>query len=122
MGVDGPHLIVTPSSTLANWEREMSTWASSTLKVFTFYGTQVERAEMSSYLLARPKKYDVIITTYQVQKSKFDRALFRKLPWKYLVLDEAQTIKSHQSQSYTRLKSVKADHRFVAFVFPNIID
>jgi SWI/SNF-related matrix-associated actin-dependent regulator of chromatin subfamily A member 5 len=41
-GVDGPHLIVVPMSTLGNWEREIKRWVPS-ISVMVFHGDKDDR-------------------------------------------------------------------------------
>ena len=40
VGDEGPHLIIVPSSTMDNWQKELATWCP-TLKVLNYYGSQV---------------------------------------------------------------------------------
>ena len=46
-GVEGPHLVVVPASTLENWKRELEAWCP-TFSVLVYYGTQREREEIRS--------------------------------------------------------------------------
>lgn len=41
-GVDGPHLVVAPASTLANWQRELTLWCPK-LRIVVYSGTAEER-------------------------------------------------------------------------------
>ena len=41
VGDEGPHLIIVPSSTMDNWQKELATWCP-TLKVLNYYGSQVK--------------------------------------------------------------------------------
>lgn len=40
--IGGPHLIIVPKSTLANWHKECKKWCPS-LSVFVFHGSKEER-------------------------------------------------------------------------------
>ena len=42
VGDEGPHLIIVPSSTMDNWQKELATWCP-TLKVLNYYGSQVKK-------------------------------------------------------------------------------
>ena len=41
-GIDGPHLVIAPKSTISNWQREVERWCPS-LKAFKFSGDKHER-------------------------------------------------------------------------------
>ena len=74
----GPHLIIVPSSTMENWQKELTTWAPS-LKVLNYYGAQDERRHMRLQIVNEEVEYDVILTTYNmVISSADDRVLFRR--------------------------------------------
>ena len=77
--VTGKHMIVAPASTLENWAREFTDWCPS-LRLFLYYGSQEERADLRRRALTDGEEFDVIITTYNVCISnKLDRQFFKKL-------------------------------------------
>lgn len=108
-------LIVVPSSTLDNWARELETWCPS-LEVLHYHGSQEERRNircsiMNGSLEAEP---DVILTTYNmVTTSTEDRALFKKLRFHTIILDEAHMLKNMASQRYENLMKIKAYRRIL---------
>ncbi|XP_022255510.1 SWI/SNF-related matrix-associated actin-dependent regulator of chromatin subfamily A containing DEAD/H box 1 homolog [Limulus polyphemus] len=62
-GEDGPHLIVVPSSTLDNWQRELRSWCPS-LTVRCYHGSQDERKELRVRILNDDvEDFDILITT-----------------------------------------------------------
>lgn len=53
-------------------------------------------------------KFNVLITTYEVVLKEI--ALFSKIKWKALILDEAHRIKNHRSRLFEELTTVPRDH------------
>lgn len=118
----GPHLIVVPSSTLRNWEREVTTW--STLSTLIYYGKQKDREDIQYEIIEHRNDYksgqvdseynfDIMITTYQVSMGKVDRGFLKSIKFNYLVLDEAQNIKNKESRRYQSLYRLKSQHRLL---------
>lgn len=94
LGDEGPHLIIVPSSTMDNWQKELHTWCPA-LKVLNYYGSQDERRHMRLQIVQEQVDYDVILTTYNmVISSADDRVLFRKLDFHYVIFDEAHMLKN----------------------------
>ncbi|WP_420180415.1 DEAD/DEAH box helicase [Paenarthrobacter sp. TA1.8] len=87
--MEAPCLVVTPSSTTANWKREFDRFAPS-LKVHEHAGT-VRTGDPS--VLAG---YNVVITSYDLMLR--DEYLLRSIPWASVVIDEAQNIKNPRTQ------------------------
>uniref|UniRef100_A0A8C7J0L0 DNA helicase n=1 Tax=Oncorhynchus kisutch TaxID=8019 RepID=A0A8C7J0L0_ONCKI len=96
-GIDGPHLITVPSSTLDNWVRELKLWCPS-LKVLVYYGEPF--SPLSS-------NYNLAIG------NDSDRSLFRKLRLKYAVFDEGHMLKNMNSLRYRHLMAINAEHRLL---------
>ncbi|KAL7747183.1 DNA-dependent ATPase fun30 [Sorochytrium milnesiophthora] len=112
-GENGPHLIICPSSTLDNWLREFSRWVPSGLKVDSYQGTQSERAELRDYFRF-DEQHHVIITTYNMATGgKEDRAFFRKMKFRSMILDEGHMVKNVDSQRYKHLMAVNARFRLL---------
>ncbi|KAK9490840.1 SNF2 family N-terminal domain-containing protein [Lipomyces doorenjongii] len=86
-------LVVAPLALINQWATEIKTKAPS-LSVLIYHGQSRTKSELVL------KKYDVVITTYQLVASENQNngALF-KLDWWRLILDEAHTIKNKSSQS-----------------------
>src|SRR4051812_42008520 len=85
-GEDGPFLIVVPTSTLSNWQREFEKFCPE-LDVRCYYGSQAEREELR-YDLDQDSTYDVIVTTYTIATSNDDRKFLNRRNFKGIVLDE----------------------------------
>ncbi|KMV65371.1 DNA/RNA helicase [Encephalitozoon cuniculi EcunIII-L] len=104
--VPGPFLVVTISSTLDNWAQEFARFLPS-FRVCRFSGSPSERKELKK----RFKNSDVVITTYQTAVS--DEKMLKKIKWQYMILDEAQAIKSSMSRRWKTLLSFKARNRLL---------
>lgn len=110
-GIDGPHLITVPSSTLDNWVRELKLWCPS-LKVLVYYGSVEDRRYLRHDILNRDVEFNVIVTTYNLAiGNDSDRSLFRKLRLKYAVFDEGHMLKNMNSLRYRHLMAINAEHR-----------
>ncbi|OLL21846.1 ATP-dependent helicase fft2 [Neolecta irregularis DAH-3] len=126
-GIEGPHLIIVPSSTIENWLRELGRFCPS-LVVEPYYGisniglgaktmpgSQKERAE-TRYILEERKNYHVLVTTdsYNLATgSKDDRGFLRRHKFDVCVYDEGHMLKNSQSARYSSLMSLKAKFRLL---------
>ena len=113
LGDEGPHLIIVPSSTMDNWQKELRTWCPA-LKVLNYYGSQDERRHMRLQIVQEEVDYDVILTTYHmVINSVDDRVLFRKLDFHYVIFDEAHMLKNMATSRYENLMRVQASRKLL---------
>lgn len=111
----GPFLIITPASTLHNWDQEFTKFVPS-LKVISYWGTVIERKLYRKMwqqrkLQREDSPFHVVITSYQLAVT--DEKYFNKIKWQYMVLDEAQAIKSSNSARWKTLLSFKARSRLL---------
>jgi SNF2 family DNA or RNA helicase len=105
-GSAGPHLVVAPSSVLANWARECAKWCGF-LRVAMYSGKQADREALKADL----RSYNVVITSYSVlERDEAARPLLR-VSWDLLVLDEAHSAKNSDSAKYGRILDLRASHR-----------
>ena len=89
-------LVVVPTTLLHNWQHELRKFAPQlTYKVI--YGAERD--------FKTPKH--VTITTYGILRT--ENAKFKKVPWRVMVIDEAQAIKTHTSLIFKAVRSIKAD-------------
>ncbi|KAJ3290493.1 choline dehydrogenase 7 [Borealophlyctis nickersoniae] len=115
--VKGPFLIVTPLSTIGNWEREIKTWTD--MNVVVYHGRDVARNLIvdTEFYYRNEKggvvpnifKFDIILTTYEMAMS--GAAHLRPIKWRCVVLDEAHRLKNKASKVSDMLKSYKMEHR-----------
>jgi superfamily II DNA or RNA helicase len=97
-----PSLVITPTSLVGNWLRELTKFAPQ-LGVVVYFGPQRhgKRLELASA--------DVVITSYSVVLRDLD--VLQALQLGYVILDEAQAIKNPRSQAARCVKSLEAQHR-----------
>ncbi|MBW4081130.1 DEAD/DEAH box helicase [Paenibacillus sp. S150] len=100
-----PALIVAPASLLYNWQNELKRFAPQ-LKAAIADGSVTER----SRTLRNAAGCDVIITSYPLLRR--DAELYAKSSFHTLVLDEAQMIKNHATQTAQAVKALQARYRF----------
>ncbi|XP_035494680.1 SWI/SNF-related matrix-associated actin-dependent regulator of chromatin subfamily A containing DEAD/H box 1A isoform X2 [Scophthalmus maximus] len=112
-GIEGPHLITVPSSTLDNWVRELKLWCPS-LNVLVYYGSVEDRRYLRHDILSDNADFNVIVTTYNLAiGNDNDRSLFRKLRLKYAVFDEGHMLKNMNTLRYRHLMAINAEHRLL---------
>lgn len=106
----GPFMVVAPASTLHNWQQEITRFVPD-IKCVPYWGNARDRKilrkswDRKHITYTKDSPFHVVVTSYQfaVQDSQY----FQKLKWQYMILDEAQAIKSSQS---TRWKSLLGFH------------
>jgi non-specific serine/threonine protein kinase len=105
-----PSLLVLPASLLSNWKAEMRRFAPTIAAAF------IHPAEADQTVLAaasrRPDellaKTDVVLTTYGMLPRQ---EWLLEVPWRLVVLDEAQAIKNPSTAQAKTVKQLKADAR-----------
>ena len=112
--ITGPHLIIVPKSTLANWNNECKRWCPD-LRVLSFHGDKEERMHIATQLhpelLPHERSWDVCITTYEV--ANIEKTIMQKMPWRYLIIDEAHRIKNEASQFSKNIRLLSTEHRLL---------
>lgn len=112
----GPYLVVTPASTLHNWQQEISKFVPE-FKVLPYWGNSKDRKVLRKFWDRKSLRYGkdapfhVLVTSYQLVVA--DAAYFQKMKWQYMVLDEAQAIKSSQSSRWKSLLSFSCRNRLL---------
>ncbi|KAI9014453.1 SNF2 family N-terminal domain-containing protein [Phycomyces nitens] len=114
IGEKGPHLIVVPASTLANWMREIERFCPE-LNVLCYYDKAEVRRELQDLILYNPNHgYNIVLTSYTIAtQSKEDRSALKKMKFKSLILDEGHMIKNCTSARYSALMSYKIPFRLL---------
>jgi superfamily II DNA or RNA helicase len=100
--LDRPAMVVTLTSLVGNWQRELERFAPS-LSVCVYHGPDraAQRAELAAH--------DVVITTYPLVAR--DRDVLAAIPLHLLVLDEAHAIKNDGAQAAEAVRRLAARHR-----------
>lgn len=113
-GIWGPFLVIAPKSTLPNWCREVQQFCNGTLKVLPYWGSIKQRKILRkvihpNLLYSKHAPFHVLVTSYQTIVT--DKSIFGKIKWEYMVLDEAQAIKSAHSQRWKTMLTLLKDCR-----------
>ncbi|CAM6088601.1 unnamed protein product [Calypogeia fissa] len=127
-----PHLVVAPTPTLQNWEREFSTWAPS-LNVVTYGGSSEARAYIRDLEFYYPNKlklkdkmkkkqfsdlkqskqervkFDVLLTSHEM--AGLDQSVLKSINWECLIVDEGHRLKNKDSVLFSTLESLSTHHR-----------
>uniref|UniRef100_A0A1A9X1K8 Chromatin-remodeling ATPase INO80 n=1 Tax=Glossina brevipalpis TaxID=37001 RepID=A0A1A9X1K8_9MUSC len=114
-GVWGPFLVISPASTLHNWQQEMQRFVPD-FNVVPYWGSPNERKILRQFweqkdLHTREASFHVVITSYQLIVS--DYKYFNRINWQYMVLDEAQAIKSATSMRWKLLLGFNCRNRLL---------
>ena len=104
-GNDRPNLLVCPTSVINNWQREAARFTPD-LPVLLHHGPSRRggaafRSQADGHLL--------VITSYGTMNR--DRGLLGSVPWRAVILDEAQNIKNPASQQARTAQVLPADYR-----------
>jgi uncharacterized Zn finger protein len=92
-------LVIVPTSLLTNWQKEVARFAPA-LSVAIFHGSKRTMA-------ADAVRADLLLTTYGVARA--ESARLRALPWRIMVVDEAQNLKNPAAAQTKAVKAIVAD-------------
>ncbi|XP_042462203.1 chromatin-remodeling ATPase INO80-like [Zingiber officinale] len=111
----GPFLVVAPASVLNNWADEISRFCPE-FRTLPYWGGNQERAVLrkninAKRLYRKEARFHILITSYQLIIA--DERFLRRLKWQYMVLDEAQAIKSSHSIRWKTLLSFNCRNRLL---------
>jgi DNA helicase INO80 len=112
----GPFLVIAPSSTLHNWQQEITRFVPN-LKVLPYWGTAKDRKVLRKFwdrkhiTYTKESSFHVLVTSYQLVVQ--DTQYFQKIKWQYMILDEAQAIKSSQSSRWKSLLGFHCRNRLL---------
>lgn len=114
-GVWGPFLIISPASTLHNWQQEMQRFVPD-FNVVPYWGSPNERKILRQFwdtkdLHTKESSFHVVVTSYQLVVS--DYKYFNRIKWQYMILDEAQAIKSSSSVRWKLLLGFNCRNRLL---------
>ncbi|TPX32804.1 hypothetical protein SmJEL517_g04133 [Synchytrium microbalum] len=115
--VMGPFLIITPLSTIGNWEREIKGWTD--LNLVVYHGNEMARnlivdtefyyRDGKNQIIPGVHKFDIILTTYEMAMAGV--AQLKPIQWRTVILDEAHRLKKNTSKISETLKAYRMDHR-----------
>jgi len=112
----GPFLVIAPASTLHNWQQEIAKFVP-TLKVLPYWGSAKDRKVLRKYwdrkhiTYTKESSFHVLVTSYQLVVQ--DAIYFQKVKWQYMILDEAQAIKSSESSRWKALLNFHCRNRLL---------
>lgn len=113
----GPFLVIAPASTLHNWQQELARFVP-TLRALPYWGSVKDRATLrrvwgggTKRLYRKDSPFHVLITSYQLVVA--DEKYFQRIKWQYMVLDEAQAIKSSSSVRWRTLLGFSCRNRLL---------
>jgi DNA helicase INO80 len=112
----GPFLVIAPASTLHNWQQEISRFVPD-LNVIPYWGTAKDRKilrklwDRKHVTYTRDSPFHVVVSSYQLVVQ--DAQYFQKMRWQYMILDEAQAIKSSQSSRWKSLLGFHSRNRLL---------
>lgn len=112
----GPFLVIAPASTLHNWQQEISKFVPD-LKVLPYWGSAKDRKILRKFwdrkhiTYTRESEFHVLVTSYQLVV--LDAQYFQKVKWQYMILDEAQAIKSSSSSRWKSLLNFHCRNRLL---------
>ncbi len=98
----GPALVVCPPAVLSNWAAEAARFTPG-LEVAVHHGPRRASGEQLTALIDRS---DVILTTYATAARDMDQ--LAQVEWRRVVVDEAQAIKNHTSDTAKALRRLRA--------------
>eukprot|EP00127_Corallochytrium_limacisporum_P005802 Clim_evm20s211 gene=Clim_evmTU20s211 len=111
----GPFLVIAPASTLHNWLQEFKQFAP-TFQVLPYWGNIEERKVLRKFwnhrgIYTKSSACHVVVTNYQLVVS--DANYFQRVKWQYMILDEAQAIKSSSSIRWKTLLGFNCRNRLL---------
>jgi DNA helicase INO80 len=112
----GPFLVIAPASTLHNWQQEIARFVPD-LNVIPYWGTAKDRKvlrklwDRKHVTYTRDSPFHVVVSSYQLVVQ--DAQYFQKMRWQYMILDEAQAIKSSNSSRWKSLLNFHSRNRLL---------
>jgi SNF2 family DNA or RNA helicase len=101
----GPTLVLCPMSLVGNWQREATRFAPK-LSVYVHHGS--DRLDGKAFV-RHARATDLVLSTYGLATR--DQPLLAKVPWRRVVLDEAQQIKNSAARTTQSVRAIPAGRR-----------
>ncbi|GAC1542708.1 MAG: DEAD/DEAH box helicase [Herpetosiphon sp.] len=105
LNTTAPALLVSPTSVVGNWLRELQRFAPG-LRVMLQRGA--ERLQGSAFVAAA-LEHDVVLTSYALLQR--DRDVLQQISWSTMVLDEAQNIKNAAAKQSQAARALPAGNK-----------
>jgi len=100
-----PSLLVCPMSIVGNWFHELKRFSSS-LKVLIHHGNSRQTGKDFEKTI---RSYDIILTTFSLIYRDKDEIV--PVYWNYIIVDEAQNIKNHNTKQTQAIKQLRGIHK-----------
>ncbi len=114
-GVKGPHLVIVPKTVVGNWIKEFHRWCPS-IKAVRMGGTHEERVRAKAEFLKPDDttgkyKFDALVCSYEAVLK--EKGILGRIPWKYLIIDEAHRIKNENSSLSKAVRLLSTEFRLL---------
>ncbi|KAI8967388.1 SNF2 family N-terminal domain-containing protein [Mycotypha africana] len=111
----GPFLVIAPASTLHNWQQEFTKFVPQ-FRALPYWGNPKDRKVLRQFwnrkqLYGKDAPFHIVITSYQLVLT--DVSYFQRVKWQYMILDEAQAIKSSSSARWKQLLGFHCRNRLL---------
>ncbi|WP_028609969.1 DEAD/DEAH box helicase [Paenibacillus harenae] len=103
--MNGPSLLICPTSVIGNWEKELERFAPS-LRIMLHYGNRRDKGEAFRETV---QGADLVITSYSL--AQLDEEELGLVEWDALCLDEAQNIKNVYTKQSMAIRRLASYHR-----------
>lgn len=100
--LDGPMLVVAPTSVIGTWVSEAARFAPG-LRTVPVTATKSKRGTDLADTVAGS---DIVVTSYTLLRLEADQ--YREVVWGGVLLDEAQFVKNHSSKAYQAVRKLRA--------------
>jgi SWI/SNF-related matrix-associated actin-dependent regulator of chromatin subfamily A member 5 len=108
-GINGPHMVVAPKSTLGNWMNEIRRFCP-VLRAVKFLGNPEERRHIREELLVAGK-FDICVTSFEMAIK--EKTTLRRFSWRYIIIDEAHRIKNENSLLSKTMRLFSTNYRLL---------
>jgi len=111
--IEGCHLVLVPKSTIVNWCREFEKWCPSFSVLAVDAPTKEDRkALIKEHFGKGTCCEDVVICSYDI--CMIEKAVLRKIPFEYIIVDEAHRLKNNASKLSRILRTeFRSKHRLL---------
>ncbi|CAM9097974.1 unnamed protein product [Scytosiphon promiscuus] len=108
-GINGPHIVIVPKSTVGNWMREFKRWCPS-IKTVKLLGNKAERKAVCENVLDTGN-FDACVASYESVLK--EASTLKKIKWRYLLIDEAHRIKNENSSLSKTVRLLSTQFRLL---------